>query len=217
MSWNESSAFSAASAFVAFESLMNSTRPSRPTSSMRCARPGNVSNARAMRSARRQAPSRRRRRRPRSARYARREAPALPQDRPRRGFSSRHHAMLADEDIGERRLGSRNRNRAGRGDARLQPRIDFPARLVVHADQRDFRVRDQPLLDRGVAGEIAMPVEMVGRDVDEKADAGRERGRKIDLIGRTLDDMDARRRRAAADREPARRCCRPSRLRVRLP
>jgi hypothetical protein len=43
--------------------------------------------------------------------------------------------------------------------------------------------------------EIAMPVEMVGRDVDEKADAWPKRRRKVDLIGRTLDHMRARARR----------------------
>ena len=107
----------------------------------------------------------------------------------RRGFPSRHHAMLADENVGERRLRPRDRNDSRRPGARLEPRIDGPARLVVDADERNVGLRDQPLLDRGVAGEIAVSVEMVGRDVDEKSDAGAKRGREIDLIGRTFDDM----------------------------
>ena len=71
----------------------------------------------------------------------------------RRGLSARHHAMLADPDVGERRLLARDRDNARRAGARLQPRIDFAARLVVDADQRDVGMRDEPLLDRRVAGE----------------------------------------------------------------
>ena len=71
----------------------------------------------------------------------------------------------------------------------LQARVDFAARLVVDADERDLGLGDEPLLDRRVAGKIAMPVEMVGRDVDQEPDARRERGREVDLIGRALDDM----------------------------
>ena len=108
-----------------------------------------------------------------------------------RGFSARHYAMLADPNVGERRLSPRDRNDARRAGARLQPRVDFPARLIVDADQRHLGLRDQPLLDRGVAGEIAMPVEMVRRDVDKEPEAWRERRREIDLIGRALDDLRA--------------------------
>ena len=38
-----------------------------------------------------------------------------------------------------------------------------------------------------------MAIEVVGRDVDQQADARRKRRRKVDLIGRALDDMDAAR------------------------
>ena len=78
----------------------------------------------------------------------------------------------------------------GHAGARLQPRKDGAARLIVDADQCDFGLRHQPFLDRRVARKVAMPIEMVGRYVDQESHAGRKRGRKIDLIGRTLDDMD---------------------------
>ncbi len=111
-----------------------------------------------------------------------------------RGFPSGHHAMLADPDVGERRLRARHRNDAGHASARFQSRIDLATGLVVHADQRDLGLRDKPLLDGGVAGEIAMPVEMVRRDVDEESDGWLKRGREVDLVGRTFNDMDAPRR-----------------------
>jgi hypothetical protein len=101
----------------------------------------------------------------------------------RRCFSPRHHAVLADPNVGERRLRPGDRDDARPIGARFQPRIDVAAVLIVDADQCDFGLRDQPLLDRRVAREIAMPVEMVRRDVDQESDAGRERGSKIDLIG----------------------------------
>ena len=136
---------------------------------------------------------------------------------PRRSFSSGHHAMLADPDVGERRLGARHRNDAGHASARFQPRIDFATRLVVHADQRDLRLRDKSLLDGGVAGEIAMPVEMVRRDVDEESDAwaqARARGRS----GRTnIQRHGCVPPRAAEGRGPARRYSRPSQPRVQPP
>ena len=73
--------------------------------------------------------------------------------------------------------------------------MDFAARLVVDADERDLGVRHEPLLDRRVTRKIAMPVEMVRSDVDQKANAGVKRGREVDLIGRTFNDMGAARRR----------------------
>ena len=48
-----------------------------------------------------------------------------------------------------------------------------------------------------------MPVEMVGGDVDEEADARRERWGEIDLVGRALDDMTCAAAPAAAGRGPA--------------
>ena len=71
----------------------------------------------------------------------------------RRGLSARHDAMLADPDVGERRVRARDRDDARRAGARLQPRVDFAARLVVDADQRDVGLGDEALLDRRVVVE----------------------------------------------------------------
>src|ERR1700722_257865 len=56
----------------------------------------------------------------------------------RRGLSSGHNAMLADPDVGERRFRPRDRNDARSVGARLQPRTNVPAVLIVDADQCDF-------------------------------------------------------------------------------
>ena len=109
----------------------------------------------------------------------------------RRRLRPRHYATLFDPYVSKRRRVPGHRDNPGRAGARLQARIDFPARLVIDADERDLGLRDEPLLDRRIADEIAMPVEMVRRDVDQESDARRERGRKVDLIGRTLDDVRA--------------------------
>ena len=132
---------------------------------------------------------------PRSARAARKI------DR-RRGLSARHNAMFADPDVGERRLLPEIAMTRGAPARALQPGIDCAAGLVVDADQRDVGLGDQALLDRRVARKIAVPIEMVGRDVDQQADARRQRGREIDLVGRALDDMRAhgRGRRQIEDR-----------------
>ena len=107
----------------------------------------------------------------------------------RRGLYARHHPVFADPDVGERRFLARYRDDARRAGARFEPRVDFAARLVVDADQGDVGMGDQALLHRRVAGKVAVPVEMVGGDVDKEADARRERGGEIDLIGRALDDV----------------------------
>jgi hypothetical protein len=90
----------------------------------------------------------------------------------RRCLPSGHHPVLTDPNVGVRRLRPRDSKDVGHAGARLQPRIDGAARLIVDADQRDFGLRHQPFLDRGIAGKIAMPVEMVRRDVDQQPDAG---------------------------------------------
>ena len=146
--------------------------------------------------ARRRAPARRHRRTPHSARYGRREARARAQDRPPAPASPRAitRCSLTQTSASGDSVPETAMTRAVAG-ARLQPRIDFAAGLVVDADERDLGVRHQPLLDRRVAREIAMPVEMVRGDVDQKSDAGAKRGREVDLIGRTFNDMGAARRR----------------------
>jgi hypothetical protein len=120
----------------------------------------------------------------------------------RLGLAARDHPMLADPDVGERRVLARYRDDARRARARPESQVDVAARLVVDADERNVGMGDEALLDRRVAGKVAMPVEMVRGDVDEEADARRERGREIDLIGRALNDMrpPGRRRRQVEHR-----------------
>jgi hypothetical protein len=51
--------------------------------------------------------------------------------------------------------------------------------------------RHEAGLERGVVLHAAVPVEMVGRDVEQHADRGAERRRQLDLERRHLDDVDA--------------------------
>ncbi len=69
---------------------------------------------------------------------------------------------------------------------------DLPAIIVVDADEGDFSAAHQPLLDRGVILHRPVPIKMIGRDVEQCADARIERRRKIDLERRTFDHMEAR-------------------------
>ncbi len=71
------------------------------------------------------------------------------------------------------------------------PLGDRRAPFVIDRDDRRRGRRDEPLLDAGVCRHGAMPVEMVGRDVEEHADGRIERRREIDLEGRALDDVRA--------------------------
>ena len=68
---------------------------------------------------------------------------------------------------------------------------DVAAPVVVLADDRVRRARDEARLEGGVVLHGAVPVEVVGRDVEQHADAGRQRGRQLDLERRHLDDVDA--------------------------
>ena len=51
--------------------------------------------------------------------------------------------------------------------------------------------RHQALLDRGVVVQRPVAIEMIGRDVDQRADARRQRRGEIDLERRAFDDVDA--------------------------
>ena len=67
-----------------------------------------------------------------------------------------------------------------------------PAPLVVDADDcRSLLLHagDQALLDARVICHGAMAVEMIFAEIDQNADRRVERRGKIDLVGRTLDDM----------------------------
>ncbi len=111
----------------------------------------------------------------------------------RRGGALHEQAMIVDEDVG--RLGARGRDADDLAPLGDQSRRDGAAIVVVEPDQRDIRGRDEPLLDRGVILHRPVAVEMIGRQVDEKADARPKRRRKVDLEGRALQHMNAIRRR----------------------
>jgi hypothetical protein len=105
-----------------------------------------------------------------------------------------HGAAYGDDVSLAARLG---RDRAKVRPCFGQPPSDGGTCRVVDADHGRLGTGDQPLLDGGVTLHGAVPVEMIGRDVEEDADARPQRRRQIDLERRHLDDMDAvfRRRR----------------------
>jgi hypothetical protein len=78
--------------------------------------------------------------------------------------------------------------------ARLRdPLGDVPAPSVVDADDRSalrLHGSDQTLLHGGIMFEGAVAIDMVFADIEQDADGGIERGRKIDLIRRHFDHMD---------------------------
>ncbi len=78
---------------------------------------------------------------------------------------------------------------------------------VVDADHRLPARRDQPLLDGGVVLERAVPVDVVGREVEERAHL-RPSSPVQDRSGRT-NTPPPRCRPPDRDRAPAGRCCRP--------
>ena len=219
MSRNDSSAFSAASALVALESLTNSTRPSRPTCSMRWARPGNEAMAaRDLFGAQAQ-----RARRGEGeggvlavVRAAQRRRVAKIDER--RVAVARDDEAIVDPDVGRAATARRRSRRRAAPASASRAAVARRSRGTVRRRRRSARrrrARDQALLDRGVVFQRPVPVEMIGRDVDQRADARLERRREIDLERRAFDDVDARASPAAADRGSARRCCRPSRRRAR--
>ena len=109
------------------------------------------------------------------------------------GRAARDDETILDPDVGERRRRSRDRHDAPA--RRAQSLGDRAAIVVVDADQRDVGARDQALLDRGVILHRPVPVEVIGRQIDQRADRRLERRREIDLERRAFDDMDARKRR----------------------
>ena len=68
---------------------------------------------------------------------------------------------------------------------------DRAAHRVVDADHGAARLRYQPLLDRRIVLHRAVPVEVIGREVEQDADGRRERRREVDLERRALDHVDA--------------------------
>ena len=68
---------------------------------------------------------------------------------------------------------------------------DVAAPVVVLADDDALRGLDQARLQRRIVLHGAVAVEVVGRDVEQHADAGRQRRRQLDLERRHLDHVDA--------------------------
>ncbi len=102
----------------------------------------------------------------------------------------------------------------------LDPVGDVAAPAVVDADDRGavrLHAGDQPLLHRGVMLQRAVAIDMVLADVEQDADRGIERRRKIDLVGRHLDHVHARPSAAAPATGSRCRYCRPSGCRSRRP
>ncbi len=61
---------------------------------------------------------------------------------------------------------------------------------VVDPDDGCVRPRDEPLLDGRVVLHRSVPIEMIGRKIEENADRRRERRRKVDLERRAFDHVD---------------------------
>ena len=183
------------SAFVALLSLTKSVRPRRPTSSMRCGRPGKVArpariawpetpsaSATATAAARvlgvvaaaQRARCRRGRRRPPGRRPSTRDKAA-----PSANTTSAIEPLGRDADDRLAALGARSARDGAANSRRRSPMTARSAR------------GDEALLDGRVVLDRAVPVEMVGRDVEQHADVGFKRWRQVDLKRRHLDDMDA--------------------------
>ena len=192
MSRNDSSAFSAASALVALESLTNSTRPIL------------ADLLHAMREAgeAREPPRDLLDAKPQRARGGEGEGGVLAVMRAAQGGRDARDRSAPPRRPSHKAGGRRRRRRRSPSASPKSPttvralsaRGDGAAIFVVEPDQRDVGGRDQPLLDRGVILHRAVAVEMVGREVDEQADAGLQRGREVDLERRALHDMHAARR-----------------------
>ena len=191
---NAASAVAALSALVALLSLMNSVRSMRPISSRRCGRPGNVASAAAtspgVTPAMRQAALAasafwmlwRPRRGPRPARSA--NAPSGPVH----GACADQLGALRVPAVRHALVGRQHVDPAAVGEP--QPLADLAAPVVVLADNGSPRGLDQARLQGRVVLDGAVPVEVIGRDVEQHADAGIERRRQLDLEGRHLDDVE---------------------------
>jgi hypothetical protein len=94
----------------------------------------------------------------------------------------RHNLPVLNDDLAGWRIRTRDRHNAPPSGPGFQAVEDVSANVVVNPNQRDLGSRDETLFDGSIVREIAVSIEMIGRDVDEEADAWRERGRKVDLI-----------------------------------
>ena len=116
--------------------------------------------------------------------------------------SSRVAAAAALDGPGPRPAGSR-RWRIRRGDAVVEKkRLRAAVGLAATSGSSAFStamslatlVEEDPLLGGQVAGEVAVPVEMVGRDVEQRRRARAKAIDRLELEARQLDDEDPVRR-----------------------
>ncbi len=106
-------------------------------------------------------------------------------------------ASLSDTPVGRSCLTDTGKTLpAGAPSSCMPPHLAFDRALedvgthrVVDADQGPCGARDQPFLDGRVMLQRAVPIEVVGADVEQDPDRGREARREVDLIGRDLEDM----------------------------
>ncbi len=92
-----------------------------------------------------------------------------------------------------RRWRIRAGERGGREEALAGGRPAGRHRGLVGVEHRNVAaalVEEDPLLRREVAGEVAVPVEMVGRDVEQRRRARAEALDRLELEARQLDDED---------------------------
>ena len=133
-------------------------------------------------------------RRPHSARCAGRAA--IRCRRSRRDLAARAAGGAPDDfaldiDAVRQRIFHRDPHHALAGT--LDPVGAVAAPSVVDADDRGalcLHAGDQPLLHGRIMFKRAVAIDMVFADIDQDADRGIERRRKVDLIGRHLDDVD---------------------------
>ena len=186
---------------------------------MRCARPGKLCHGgeddAAVEAERlRRAPGAA----PRSASCARRAASAGSRRRPRGARPRTACRSGVDEERRALVAADRDGARAAAGLCALQRRGDRLHRRLVDADDGGVvraHVDEDARLRLGVAAHVAVPVEMVGRQVQPDRDVGPEVARQVELVGRHLEHVDAALRRrlqiergapdiaADGDRQPA--------------
>src|SRR3546814_4475008 len=76
----------------------------------------------------------------------------------------------------------------------IDPARDHLRRIVVDRDDRDLVAMleaEEPRLRRGIARKAVVAVEMVGAEIGEHRDVARKAVRKVDLITRQFEDVNA--------------------------
>ena len=91
------------------------------------------------------------------------------------------------------------------GEWTLERVRNSAARVIVHADDRQTALPkpgENTRLEGGVIVQRAVPVEMIGRDVDQRGGIRAQPRRQIDLVGGKFDHVDpgVRKRRQIEDR-----------------